>query len=317
MKRNTLAITALTLALAVAATGWAQRPQRPGGPPGQGGGRPQPGRFNPLLRLFDADGDGTLAEEEINAAAAKLKELDKTGDGKLTAEELREAIPFGRGGPMPFGPGGPRGGPGGRGPRGPRAAEADFENPNLPKDDEEKKILAALDQMREGPRYANVSDDDGRLLRLLTETTGAKQVVEIGTSTGESAVWFALALRTTGGHLFTHEIDPQRAKTAEENFKKAGVDELITIVVGDAHETVKRYKEPIDILFLDADKEGYIDYLDKLLPLVRPGGLVIAHNMNPRQADPDYLKAITKDPKLETSFLLMERAGVGVTLKKR
>jgi predicted O-methyltransferase YrrM len=126
-----------------------------------------------------------------------------------------------------------------------------------------------------------------------------------------------LALRTTGGHLFTHEIDEERAKIAEENFKKAGVDELVTIVLGDAHETVKRYREPIDILFLDADKQGYIDYLDKLLPLVRPGGLIIAHNMSPRMADPDYLKAITKSPELETSFLLMEGAGVGVTLKKR
>ncbi len=317
MKRITLVITVLAVLVIVATTGLAQRPQRPGGAPGQGGERPQPGRFNPLVRLFDADGDGTLSQDEINAAAAKLREFDKSNDGKLTAEELQEALPFGRGGPMPFGPGGPRPGPGGRGPRAPRASEADFDNPNLPKDDEEKRILAALDEMREGPRFANVSDDDGRLLRLLAETTGAKHVVEIGTSTGESAVWFALALRTTGGHLFTHEIDAERAKIAEENFKKAGVDDLITVVVGDAHETVKRHKEPIDILFLDADKEGYIDYLDKLLPLVRPGGLLIAHNMNSRQADPDYLRAITKDPKLETSFLLMERAGVGVTLKKR
>ena len=317
MKCTTFATTALTVLAIVAGTALGQRPQRPGGPPGQGGERPQPGRFNPLVRLFDANGDGTLAEDEINAAAAKLRELDKTGDGKLTVDELREALPFGRGGPAPFGPGGPRPGPGGRGPRRPRATEADFDNPNLPKDDGEKRILAALGQMREGPRYANVSDDDGRLLRLLAETTGAKHVVEIGTSTGESAVWFALALRTTGGHLFTHEIDPERAKIAEENFKRAGVDELITIVVGDAHATVKQHKEPIDILFLDADKEGYIDYLNKLLPLVRPGGLVIAHNMNPRQADPNYLQAITRDPKLETSFLLMERAGVGVTLKKR
>ncbi|MFH1265784.1 MAG: hypothetical protein ABIK89_08645, partial [Planctomycetota bacterium] len=78
-----------------------------------------------------------------------------------------------------------------------------------------------------------------------------------------------------------------------------------------------QHKEPIDILFLDADKEGYIDYLEKLVPLIRPGGLIIAHNMSPRMADKPYLDAITKDPNLETSFLLMERAGIGVTLKKR
>lgn len=194
---------------------------------------------------------------------------------------------------------------------------AAFDAPPLAKDEAEKKILDAMDQMRQGPRYRNVSVRDGRLLRLLTETTGAKRVVEIGTSTGESAVWFALALRSTGGRLFTHEIDPERAKIAEENFKKAGVDGLITIIVGDAHETVSQHREPIDILFLDADKQGYIDYLDKLLPLIRPGGLILAHNVSPRMADPPYMEAITKNPDLESLFLLREGAGIGVTMKKR
>ena len=87
--------------------------------------------------------------------------------------------------------------------------------------------------------------------------------------------------------------------------------------LGDAHETVKRYKDPIDILFLDADKEGYIDYLEKLVPLIRPGGLIVAHNMNTRQADPKFLKAITTNPDFETFFLLPQGTGVGVTMKKR
>ena len=143
-------------------------------------------------------------------------------------------------------------------------------------------ILSALATMREGPGFANVSPDDGRLLRILVEAVGAKKVIEIGTSTGESAVWIALGLKETGGHLFTHEIDEPRAKIAQNNFKKAGVDDIITLVLGNAHETVKQYNEPIDVLFLDADKEGYIGYLEKLMPLLRPGGLVIAHNMNTR-----------------------------------
>ncbi len=205
----------------------------------------------------------------------------------------------------------------GRRPGGGGVAEADFQAPPLPKDDAEKKILDAIEQMRQGPRFRNVSTADGRLLRLLTESIGAKRVVEIGTSTGESAAWFALALRSTGGHLFTHEIDPGRAKIAEENFKRAGVDKQVTIILGDAHETAKQHKEPIDILFLDADKEGYIDYLNKLVPLIRPGGLIIAHNMNTRMADPRYMEAITKNPKMETSFLLREGTGISVTLKKR
>ncbi len=206
--------------------------------------------------------------------------------------------------------------PGGREGRG-GVAESELQREPLAKSEQEKKALEALAEMRGGPRYRNVSPTDGRLLRLLAEAIGAKNVVEIGTSTGESAVCIALALRSTGGRLYTHEIDEGRAKTAQENFEKAGVDDLITLILGDAHETVKQHKDPIDVLFLDADKEGYIDYLNKLLPLVRPGGLVIAHNMNARMADPRFVKAITENPELETLILLKEGTGVSVTLKKR
>jgi len=189
----------------------------------------------------------------------------------------------------------------------------------LPKTEDEKKILSVLDDMNRNQRRGmlNVPPEDGRLLRLLTETVGAKHVVEIGTSNGNSGIWFCLALRTTGGKLTTHEIDEGRASLARENFKRAGVDNLVTLVFGNAHETVTKLKGPIDILFLDADKEGYIDYLNKLLPLVRPGGLVIAHNMNPRMADPKYVKAITTNPDLETLLLHKEIGGISVTLKKR
>ena len=141
----------------------------------------------------------------------------------------------------------------------------------------------------------------------------AKNVVEIGTSTGYSGIWFGMALQKTGGRLTTYEIDAQRAATARANFKKAGMADIITLVEGDAHEEVKKLKDKIDILFLDADKEGYVDYLNKLLPLVRPGGLVIAHNINPRMADPKYMKAITTNSNLET----IVRSGIGLTLKKR
>ncbi len=151
-------------------------------------------------------------------------------------------------------------------------------------------------------QYQIVSQTDGRLLRLLTEAVGAQRVVEIGTSIGYSGLWFCLALRKTGGHLYTHEINPERAKMARENFEKAGVAHLVTIIEGDAHETVLQHKEPIDIIFLDADKPGYIDYLNKLLPLLRPGGLVIAHNMRPPAAHPPFVEAITQNAELETAL---------------
>jgi caffeoyl-CoA O-methyltransferase len=213
-------------------------------------------------------------------------------------------------------------GPGRRGPRGPMGGGADesfMASDPIPKTDAEKRILDVLNDMYENQRRGmmNVAREDGRLLRVLTETTGAKHVVEIGTSNGYSAIWICLALRTTGGKLTTHEIDAERAALARENFKRAGVDDIVTLVEGDAHETVTELKQPIDLLFLDADKTGYIDYLNKLLPLVRPGGLVVAHNLTPRQADPRYVEAITTSPDLETILVNMYATGVGVTLKKR
>lgn len=106
-------------------------------------------------------------------------------------------------------------------------------------------------------------------------------------------------------------------RRARESFRKAGVDDLITVVEGDAHETILEHDEPIDVLFLDAEKSGYPDYLEKLLPLVRPGGLVIAHDMTIPRPDPRFIEAVTRNPDLDTSFLLMENFGLSVTLKKR
>jgi predicted O-methyltransferase YrrM len=199
----------------------------------------------------------------------------------------------------------------------PADSSSDLEKPPLAASEAEQRILAVLDEVDRNEREMGVSPTDGRLLRQLTEAVGAKRVVELGTSTGYSGLWFALALRTTGGHLYTHEIDSDRARVARENFKQAGVDDLITIIEGDAHQTVSQHKEPIDVLFLDADKEGYIDYLAKLLPLVRPGGLILAHNMRQPPPDPRYVEAITTNPELDTTFVLMDGAGIGVTLKKR
>jgi predicted O-methyltransferase YrrM len=182
----------------------------------------------------------------------------------------------------------------------------------------EQRILSVLEDLSKFRRQmANVPAEDGKLLRLLAETNRARHIVEIGTSNGYSALWFTLALINTGGTLTTFEIDPQRVLIARENFRRAGVDSIVTVVEGNAHEEVMKLKEPIDIVFLDADKSGYLDYLNKLLPLVRARGLVIAHNMSFPSPDPEYIKAITTNPNLETVFLHMDGPGIGVTLKKR
>ena len=180
----------------------------------------------------------------------------------------------------------------------------------------EKRILSVLEEMRKGGRtYLSVPPEDGRALRLLTEAAGAKTVVEIGTSTGYSGLWFCLALQDTGGRLITFEIDPGRAAAARKNFQQAGVDSLVTVVEGNAHEKIATLKGPVDVVFIDADKEGYVDYLHKLLPLVRPGGLLLAHNVG-MPGVTEYLAAAEANPDLET-IIYREGAGLAVTLKKR
>jgi predicted O-methyltransferase YrrM len=194
-----------------------------------------------------------------------------------------------------------------------------FSSRPIPKDDEEKKILDVLDDMdkNQRPGMMNVPVSDGRLLRLLAEAINARHVVEVGTSNGYSGTWLCLALRSTGGKLTTFEINKARAALARKNFERAGVDKIVTLIEGDAHDEVTKLKEPIDMVFLDADKLGYVDYLKKLLPLVKPGGLIVAHNINARMADPKYIQAITTDAQLETAFVQIDRSGLSVTMKKR
>jgi caffeoyl-CoA O-methyltransferase len=202
----------------------------------------------------------------------------------------------------------------------PRPGSAErFESRTLPNDSREKAIMTVIEDVYENQRRGSMSvpTQDGRLLRVLTESLGARHVVELGTSVGYSGLWFCMALEKTGGKLTTFDIDEGRASKARENFKRAGVSDRVTLVLGDAHQEVARVKEQIDLLFLDADKPGYINYLQKLLPLVRPGGLIVAHNMDRRSADPAYVKAITTNPELETVFVDVEGSTLSVTMKKR
>ncbi len=182
---------------------------------------------------------------------------------------------------------------------------------------EEKRVLAVLEDVHRSHRYLSVPEEDGRLLRILTESIGAMHVVELGTSTGYSGLWLLLALMRTGGRLTTYEIDRGRHELARSNFERAGLLRQATLVLGDAHAEITKLKEPLDLVFIDADKEGYPDYLQKLAPMVRPGGLIVAHNMVSPPPDPRYIEAVTTNPAFETVFLNMHAAGVGVTLKKR
>jgi caffeoyl-CoA O-methyltransferase len=203
--------------------------------------------------------------------------------------------------------------PGQTGPAGDRGGDAQLEKPPVPLDEFERNALAVIAEIEKNQRYLNVPQHDGRLLRIMAQSIGARNVVEVGTSTGISGIWIGLGLKETGGKLVTYEIDPGRAEVARQNFQRAGLSDRITVVEGDAHQKLKELTGTVDMVFLDADKEGYIDYLNILKPLLRPGALILAHNINPRQAHPPFMEAITTDPNLET----VVRGGMSISIKKR
>ena len=184
---------------------------------------------------------------------------------------------------------------------------------SLPRNELEERILAVLERMRaEDATYLSVPPDDGRWLRVLTEAARAERVVEVGTSTGYSGLWIALALASTGGRLTTLEIDEARAAAAVKHFAEAGVADRVTVVVGDAHRTAREIRGPLDLVFLDADKEGYPEYFAVLSPHLRAGGLVLAHNVGMVRS---YLDEVAANPAFETVYY-MDGGGLAVTVKK-
>nr|MCU0586280.1 class I SAM-dependent methyltransferase [Desulfobacterales bacterium] len=104
------------------------------------------------------------------------------------------------------------------------------------------------------------------------------RALEIGTSSGHSAIWIAWALSKTGGRLITVEIDPAVRRKALRNFREAGIEAFIDSRLGDAHRLVSELQGPFDFIFLDADKEWYPRYFRELEPKLLRGGCFTAHN---------------------------------------
>jgi predicted O-methyltransferase YrrM len=178
------------------------------------------------------------------------------------------------------------------------------------------ETIGAFERERRGFDMS-VPRADGELLRRLVEENKVRVAVEIGTFRGYSGLWLGLGLLRTNGRLTTFEIDPRNAETARQRFEHAGVADVVTIVVGNAHAKVTGLEGPIDLLFLDADPGGYINYLDKLLPKLRVGGLIVTHNVASPRPDPTFIRTITTNPSLDTRFVNMEDRGVAITRKLR
>lgn len=149
----------------------------------------------------------------------------------------------------------------------------------------DSNLTSTLAEMKkENVPGINVSPVEGKLLQVLTLATGAKRVLEIGTLGGFSGIHFARAL-PENGTLITLELDPHHAEVSRRNFDAAGVGHKVQIIIGPAAESLKQLAAEgtalFDLIFVDADKVGYPEYLRLSLPLLRSGGVLLADNTLP------------------------------------
>jgi caffeoyl-CoA O-methyltransferase len=160
----------------------------------------------------------------------------------------------------------------------------------------DQKVRSFLESRRGSWHDLNVPWQDGQLLHDLIVKHRYTRALEIGTSTGHSAIWIAWALSKTGGKLVTLEIDPDRHRAALKNFQEAGVAPFVDARLGDAHELVKTLPGPFDFVFSDADKDWYTQYFKDVEPKLLPGACFTAHNVNhpggPAAAFLDYVKEL-------------------------
>jgi len=169
----------------------------------------------------------------------------------------------------------------------------------------------------------NVSPNQGRLLYLLTKLMGAKRVLEVGTLGGYSTTWLARAL-PADGFLVTLELEARHAEVARRNLARAGLAASIDVRVGAAADSlrdlIRSDAAPFDLIFIDANKSGYVEYLELALELSRPGTLILADNvirhgqvLDDNPADPNdagvkaYNERIARHPRLESLILPIVR----------
>ena len=163
----------------------------------------------------------------------------------------------------------------------------------------------------------NIPYSDGKILYDLVLKNKYKKAIEIGTSTGLSAIWIAWAVSKTGGKLITIEIDEGRHKRALANFKEAGLSEYIDARLADAHELVETLKGPFDFVFSDADKDWYKNYFIALAPKLEVGGCFTAHNARNTGAEGirEFIDYITDLPNFKTTVDTTSRAGISISYK--
>jgi predicted O-methyltransferase YrrM len=195
---------------------------------------------------------------------------------------------------------------------------------------------AVLDEIARGNETRGlplVDAEVGALLRVLATAAAATRMLEIGTAIGYSGIWLAGAL-PPGGMLLTMELSEERASEARANFARAGLTDRVSVIVGDAQLKIAKVAGPFDLIFQDGAKSLYEPLLDRLVALLRPGGLLVTDNVlwngevvpgfsqAPSQPPEDtraiaaYNKRLAAHPDLITAVVPL-RDGVSISVKKR
>ena len=178
-----------------------------------------------------------------------------------------------------------------------------------------------------------VDAEVGALLRVLATAAAATRILEIGTAIGYSGIWLAGAL-PPGGMLLTMELSEERAAEARANFARAGLADRVSVIVGDAQLKIAKVSGPFDLIFQDGAKSLYEPLLDRLVALLRPGGLLVTDNVlwngevvpgyssAPKQPPEDtraiaaYNQRLASHPELITAVVPL-RDGVSISVKRR
>lgn len=192
--------------------------------------------------------------------------------------------------------------------------------------------LALIDREGRAEGLPLVYPDTGALLHTLARGCGATRILEIGTCIGYSTLWLATALPATGT-VITIEYDAARAARARDHLAAAGCADRVSVIVGDAMRFLHKVAGPFDLIFQDSDKQLYEPMLDRLLELLRPGGLLVADNVlwngevipgfvrdkkysdRDTNAIIDFSRRVARDARLYTSFLQVGD-GVSVSVKR-
>lgn len=185
--------------------------------------------------------------------------------------------------------------------------------------------LAQVTRARTAAPQMQVGPLEGAFLRLLVRLSGARRVLELGTFTGYSALCMAAAL-PDDGTLTTLDVDPEATRIAQDFFARSPHGRKVTLRLGPALETLATLSGPFDLAFIDADKVNYAAYFDAVVPLLRPGGLLVADNtlwsgrvLAPASASDQALVAfnakVARDPRVE-KVLLTVRDGVTLALRR-